>query len=280
MDQRTGEDPAPKSSDLDGWREAIAAGRLTAFKLEAIAAAFQDLAAEQDTEVRNGLAKHLSAAIVRILRKRVGRHHPNGGEDIIFRVHDAIFTALLRPASADGRSLRVAFISRVLFRLKDAIAAEERERRIPDDAHFLKKSRAEKTQDSEPGQEIELTSLTETEDTTEGEMDGESEPFSPRRTRDTSLLDGVTEADQEIMVNRILERVSDSRKRLAFYLFMDGVPYHSKRDGVTSIAQTLGVSDRTAREWVEEVRQQLANDEDIKYLRRKAERIYDRPQQN
>jgi hypothetical protein len=81
MDQRTGEDPAPKSSDLERWRQAVVQGRLTAFKLEAITAAFQDLAAEHDTEVQNGLAKHLSAAVVRILRRRVsassewGRRH-------------------------------------------------------------------------------------------------------------------------------------------------------------------------------------------------------------
>jgi hypothetical protein len=277
MDQRTGEDPAPKSSDLEGWRQAIAQGRLPAFKLEAIAAAFQDLAAERDMEVENGLAKHLSAAVVRILRRRVSPHHPNGGEDIIFRVHDAIIRALMHPSSADGRGLRIAFMPRLLFRLKDAIAAEERERRIPDDARVVKKSKAKKVRDSEAEREIEVVPLTECEE--EGkDGDGEAEDFSSRRKRDTPLLDGVTEANQQLDVNRILERVSDPRKRLAFYLFMNGVPYHSKRDGVTSIAQTLDISDRTAREWVDEVRQQLQNDDDIKYLRKKTEREYDRPQ--
>jgi hypothetical protein len=271
MDQRTGEDPAPKSSDLEGWRQAVVQGRLTAFKLEAITAAFQDLAAEHDTEVQNGLAKHLSAAVVRILRRRVSPHHPNGGEDIIFRVHDAIIRALMHPSSADGRGLRVAFIPRLLFRLKDAIAAEERERRIPDNARVVKKSKTEKVQASEAEREIEVVPLTEREEDAGEDGDGEAEDFSPRQKRDFSLLDGVTEADQQLDVNRILERVSDPRKRLAFYLFMNGVPYHSKRDGVTSIAQTLGISDRTAREWVEGVRQQLENDDDIKYLRKKTE---------
>jgi hypothetical protein len=279
MNQRTGEDPAPKSSDLEGWRQAVVQGRLTAFKLEAITAAFQDLAAEHDTEVQNGLAKHLSAAVVRILRRRVSPRHPNGGEDIIFRVHDAIIRALMHPSSADGRGLRVAFIPRLLFRLKDAIAAEERERRIPDNARVVKKSKTEKVQASEAEQEIEVVPPTEREEAGE-DGDGEAEDFSPRQKRDSSLLDGVTEADQQLDVNRILERVSDPRKRLAFYLFMNGVPYHSKRDGVTSIAQTLGISDRTARDWVEAVRQQLENDDDIKYLRKKTETEYDRPQQN
>ena len=280
MDRRTGEDPAPKSSDLEGWRQAIAQGRLTGFKLEAIAAAFQDLAAHRDSEVQNALAKHLSATIIRILRKKVGRNHPNEGEDIILRVHDVIFMALLRPSSADGYNLREAFIPRLLYRMKDAIAAEERERRIPDEGGGQKKEKSRKGQNSDGEQDIEPVSLPASQDCAEDDANGDAEDFVPRRARDASLLDGVGETDQQIDVNRVLERILDPRKRLAFHLFMNDVPYHSKRTGVTSIAQALGISDRTARDWVEEVRQQLEKDENIKYLRRKAETEYDRPQQN
>ena len=59
---------------------------------------------------------------------------PNQGEDIILRVHGEIIAALLHPSSPDGNALRLAFGPRVLFRLKDGIAAEERERRIPEES--------------------------------------------------------------------------------------------------------------------------------------------------
>jgi transcriptional antiterminator len=68
-------------------------------------------------------------------------------------------------------------------------------------------------------------------------------------------------------VKHILERIPDPRKRLAFYLYMNDVPYHSKKKNVHTIAQALNVSDRTARDWVEEVRESLENDQDIQYLK-------------
>lgn len=46
MDTQSGEEAPPKSTDLDGWRQAIADDRLKAFRLEALAAAFQDLGIE------------------------------------------------------------------------------------------------------------------------------------------------------------------------------------------------------------------------------------------
>ena len=61
--------------------------------------AFQDLGAT-DFDVQNAFAKHLSDSILRLLRPRVGKHHPNQGWDIILRTHGAIFEALLKPKSA------------------------------------------------------------------------------------------------------------------------------------------------------------------------------------
>src|ERR1035441_8389116 len=43
MDMQTGEEVPPKSTDLAGWRQAIATDRLKLFRLEALVAAFQDL---------------------------------------------------------------------------------------------------------------------------------------------------------------------------------------------------------------------------------------------
>jgi hypothetical protein len=82
MDKKIGEEPPSNSTDLDGWRQAIADERLNTLRLETIAAAFQDLGA-RDTDVWNALAKHLSDSIIRMLRGRVGFNHPNKGEDII-----------------------------------------------------------------------------------------------------------------------------------------------------------------------------------------------------
>ena len=74
--------------------------------------------------------------------------------------------------------------------------------------------------------------------------------------------------DEQINVEGILDCVGDPRKRMAFHLFMDGVPYKSKKKSVESIAQALGISERTAREWVKEVRQLLAEHEGVKHLKK------------
>jgi hypothetical protein len=259
-------DRAPISSDLASWRQAIADDCLKVFRLEAIAAAFQDLG-QRDHEVRHSLAKHLSESILRILRNHVGFNHPNRGEDIILRVHGEIFLALLRPTSADGRNLRIAFVPRLLFRIKDAIASEERERRIPDGTKPKKKSKRRRVKDSRHAEGVELVVSAENTESAEKPEAAEDGDIVAQKTCHMPMLDAVREADQQIDVDRILERVPDPRKRLAFYLFMNDLPYKSKRKDVNSIARALDISDKTAREWVEEVRQFLAYDEDVKYLR-------------
>ncbi len=273
MDTLVSGDPPPNSDDLEGWRQAIADSRLNTFRLEAVTAAFQDLHG-RNIEVRNALAKHLSESIIRILRRKVGSNHPNRGEDIILRTHGIILEALLRPTSADGRNLRKAFVPRVLFRLKDAIASEARERRIPDETRPAVEHKTDGWQQTDTDENFEIPEIIASE---KGNLDQESgQPKHNHgirpRTPDSSLFDGVRRADQQIDANRILERVSDPRKRLAFGLFMDEVPYQSKREKVYSIAQALGISEKTARQWVEEVRQLLENDEDVKFLKSESRR--------
>ncbi len=56
-------------------------------------------------------------------------------------------------------------------------------------------------------------------------------------------------------VEHVLSHVADERKRLAFRLYMEDYPLESKRS--TSIAMVLGVSAKTAGQWIEEVRAQL-----------------------
>lgn len=268
MATQIGEEP-PKSTDLDGWRQAIAANRLKAFRLEALAAAFQDLGG-RDVGVQHALAKHLSESVIHMLRKHVGFNHPNEGWDIILRTHEYIFTALLRPQSADGRGLRVTFGSRVLFRMKDAIAVEQRERRTPDEVIPNKQGKPKGQHAVIDEGNIDIDAAAgPTEDDGERERAEDTDQESPRPTsKDDPLSDEITEIDERIDVEGILDCVSDSRKRMAFHLFMDGVPFKTKKENVESIAQALNVSEKTARTWVNEVRQLLAEHEGVKHLQK------------
>jgi DNA-directed RNA polymerase specialized sigma24 family protein len=263
MDTQQGEEP-PKSTDLEGWRKAIEGNRLKKFRLEALAAAFQDLG-HVDQQIQHALAKRLSDSIVGMLRKRVGSNHPNGGEDIIYRVHGEIFVALMSPRSADGKALRRRFGSLVLYRMKDAIAKEQRERRTPDDILADKKLKKEKAE-GVPGKEtVDLNASVgpKNEETEEIEAGNDEEIKGPDADDD----DGLIGVDERLDVERILDSVSDERKRLAFHLSMNGVPFKTKRKNVESIADALGISERTAREWVKEVQLFLAQNDGVKHLR-------------
>jgi len=261
MDSRTGEEEPPKSTDLVGWQRAIADGRLRSFRLEALVEAFQDLG-HLDYQVQHALTKHLSDSVLRFLRKETGLNHPNQGWDIIFRTHDVVFNALMRPDSADGRGLRKAFAPRVRFRLKDAIAKERRESRTPED---IEKSRQKKTEEADgygPDDEIVLDASAEQENDAEAPDAVACE--NGARTADVD--NGLDDLDEEIDVKRILGTISDERKRLAFHLFMNGAPYKTKKEHVESIAEALNISERTAREWVKEVRLSLAKNDGVKHL--------------
>lgn len=260
------EDSSPKSTDVEGWLQAVRDDILRGFRLESIAQAFQDLGA-RDSVLRNTLARHLSRSILGILRPRIGFHHPNQGEDIMFRAHDEIFEALLRPTSADGRGLRVAFVPRVLFRLKDAIAKEARERRIPDDAVQHIKTKSNKKKDKNGDSLAATANLGTQTPPSEGYDEDEFGDATRWKPATSSLSDQIDDAHEEIDVSRILECVADERKRLAFRLFMDEVPYKSKRKDVTSIAGALGISEKTAREWIMEVRDTLTRNEKVKSLK-------------
>ena len=248
----TRDDPPPQSNDLNGWRAAICNGSLKSFRLESVVAAFQDLGG-RDAEVRNGLAKHLSDSVLAILRRHVAFHHANQGNDIILRAHGTIFEALLKPGCADGRSLREAFTPRVLFRLKDALAGEARERRIPEVSGGEKDRTGISADDGGPAHEA---------------RDLSYDTVVPARKWTEATVDEVEELEEEVSVKQILERIPDDRKRLAFYLFMNDVPYKSKRKGVTSIARALGISDKTARDWIKEVRETLTEDEKVRQMKK------------
>lgn len=251
----------PDSTDLEGWRGAINAGLLSKFRMEAIVAALQDLGPLADQSVRNPLARHLSDFIMKKLRSLVGFNHPNQGKDIIYRVHGEIFEALLTPESKDGKALREAFVPRLTFRIKDAIAAERRHSRIPVSGK-IKKTLKDRTF-------VETVRVIPAKEPGSAANDSQFDTGrTPARNsnRDLSLLDGVRDLDQSIDIARLMQLVTDERKRLAFHLHMDGVPFGSTKGN--SIARALGISSKTAAEWVEEVKALLASDEQIQELQK------------
>lgn len=278
---------APSSTDLEGWRDAIKQGRLKKIRLEEIAAAFQDLG-ESDHHVRSELARHLSDAITRMVRKGVGLNRPNNGNDIVLNIHDDIFIALLQPNSADGKGLRITFGSRVEFRVKDAVAKEmraqggratvsfrknkarqeqpEKERGVPENsapesiAVFDGEGRTDAEIVSDYPTERQHTTITPAED------DRDEEVSPGKRTYDAILMDGVDEIDEIIDVDRVLAAIPDWKKRLAFRLYMDAVPFKSNRGN--SIARACGVSDKTAMKWIEEIQTQLQNNKEAQELQK------------
>lgn len=262
MNTGSREEAQPKPIDLEGWKQAAQDGRLGGFRLESIAAAFQDLG-PRDAALRNSLAKYLSETILRLLRRRISPYHPNRGEDIMLRAHNDIFAALLRPNSADGRGLREAFVPRVMFRLKDALLVEARQHRIPDETFVPRDGKSKSKKNAGISKRPSSGG-----DESAGGSHGPSgwKEDGPYRPSPVSL-DGVDETDEQIDVTRILECVPDERKRLAFRLYMDEVPFKSKRKGVTSIAGALGISDKTAREWIKEVQDALKVNDNVRSLK-------------
>jgi DNA-directed RNA polymerase specialized sigma24 family protein len=216
MDHETNED-APPSTDLAGWRRAVSDGSFRTFKMESVVAAIQDLGPTTDKAVMNPLILHVSDTITRRLRGMIGRNHRNEGEDMIARAHAKLVTAMFNRESADGKGLRAAFGFRVAKRAVDAIRAEER---------------------------IEKREL---------EANANDDTTADRAAVD---IDPWQEIDEQMDVERVLGHVTDSQKRLAFRLHMEGVPVESANK--PSIVKAVGVSRKTVEKWIEEVRALLA----------------------
>jgi hypothetical protein len=262
MDQKARHQEAPDPTDLEGWRQAIAQRLLSKFRLEPIVAAFQDLGPFADRGVRDPLALHISNAMTGLLRRLVGTNHPNDGKDIIYRVHGQLFVALLKLGSADGKGLRENFTARVSFRVKDAIAREDADSRVPVAVRVTKRLKGRKVKET-----IELVPGSEVAEQTD-ELSDADEGSAANSNRDLSLLDSVRDLDQWIDVRRILEVVPDPRKRLAFYLHMEKVPCRSTRG--YSIARALGISGKTAEKWIAEVQTILQAESEIQELQKLA----------
>lgn len=288
-------DPPP-STDLEGWRQAIAGGRLRKFRLETIAAAFQDLG-ETDLRVREDLAKHLSGAIIGMLRKRVDVRKPNGGEDIIFQVHEVIFVALLNPGTADGKQLRKGFGGIVNFRLKDALAQSHSDQIVPapkpskssakSQAKYAARAEAKpvKKTAEEIAAEVDGVANALKQETTDApddkpdqekpsseadHVDGRPPPYimddaeddaiGPGKSNyDPTLMAVVRDMDSQIDTQHILAKIPDRVKQLAFSLHMDREPQEV-------IARACGVSTRTIRTWITEIQEDLQQTKEAQEL--------------
>lgn len=285
-------DPPP-STDLEGWRQAMADGRLRKFRLETIAAAFQDLG-EKDLRVREDLAKHLSGAIIGMLRKRVDVRKPNGGEDIIFQVHEVIFVGLLNPSTADGQQLRKGFGGIVNFRLKDALAQSLNSQIVPapkpnkssaksqaKHAADAKAKPVKKTAEETAAEVDEVADALKQEvadspgDKPDEEKspdhgddrpppyimdDAEDDAIGPGKSNyDPALMAVVRDMDNQIDRQRILAKIPDRVKQLAFSLHVDREPQEV-------IARACGVSTRTIRTWIAEIQENLQQTKEAQEL--------------
>jgi hypothetical protein len=215
--------PPPGPTDVRGWEEAVKDGSYRACRLEDVVIALQDLRQALGKPTEYALAKHLSDCMFAILRGLVGTHHPNNGEDIIEEVHMVLWTALLKPESADGKGLRKAFTPRLKFRLLDVL------RRV------------------------------DTEENAATELNPEVHSLDGRQysTGDVALhtLGETQRICEKLDVEAALSQIKDPKKRLAFRLFMDDVPFKSTKG--PSIEKALDISERTARKWVGEAQEIL-----------------------
>ncbi|MGO7556836.1 hypothetical protein [Rhizobium johnstonii] len=281
------DDPSPSPDDLEGWREVVRNGSLRQQKLEHLAATVRTLGPAADKRVREPLANRISEALMGMLRKRVGYNHRNSGWDIIERVHEDMVEALLDPLSADGEALTEAFSGRVNFRIKDAIAKEDRLARTPGD--FEGKSADTNPDPDKPDDLPEPDDLKGGLPLADGgdasltanELDGRgssfrtdcrAEPihedddvFESGAARNPNLMDGVRLLEETIDVEHILATIKDERKRLAFRLHMDLVPKH-RNDGQFSIGKALGIDRKTVGKWISEIQEQLSQNDAIKLL--------------
>ncbi|HLI12399.1 MAG TPA: sigma-70 family RNA polymerase sigma factor [Alphaproteobacteria bacterium] len=213
---KTSEEP-PSPSDLEGWESAAAGNRLRLFRPEAIVAAIQHIGPNGDQRLLSALISHVSDELLRIIRRLVGKNHRNEGEDIVLRAQHQLIVAILKPGSKDGQALCKTFRTCVEFRVADAIRAERK---------YAQRNQPFKTQ---PGVTDHGEDMVETiEPPEEG-------------------------SEQAAEVQRLLNRIPDPRKREAFRLHMDGCPL-GPGIGTTSIAEQLGISAKTAGEWIAETK--------------------------
>jgi DNA-directed RNA polymerase specialized sigma24 family protein len=264
--------PPPDPNDHNSWQDVVEKNLHLEYDAQVLFCALQGLGAKANGQVRNALAKQLSDLVISMLRRKVSRYHPNEGEDIILRAHEAVFVAAAKPNSSDGAGFREAFYARLKFRLIDAIDKEYQLRRTEEDILAEKANKA-KIQTSavndksivavvgdEPIEdEDSFAELDEAVSFHEPAVNYDDEAPPERASYTLSLLDGDKPLIEQMDVDRLLKKhIPNIRKRLAFRLFMDDVPYKTKRAKSLSIADAMGIDESTARAWIQEVKEILS----------------------
>jgi hypothetical protein len=265
------EDAPPASWDLEGWRSAVARGKLGTYRPEVLLCAVQDLGPDADPRVLNSIAKHLSDVIMKMARGYIGTNKPNKGEDIILLVHGGIWTSLLDKDSEDGRTMRSGLGGIVKFRCLDAIALANKHSRISLEPKLreVKKNEAPDAvpMDRDKAREVSHLVVTHDPPAEDGFHGDDAISAGPRSNPDPALLDAMRQLDEHLDVERVLSHITDDRKRLAFRLFMEDVPNGSKR--TLSIAQAVGISAKWAEVWIAEMIELLQDTAEFKELTNK-----------
>ena len=83
-----------------------------------------------------------------------------------------------------------------------------------------------------------------------------------RKKLESAVQSGVESFDmsssehyESLYVEEVLSLIQDDKKRLAFRLYMEGVPVKSKDE--SSISDAIGKSDKTIHSWIKEIQSQL-----------------------
>jgi hypothetical protein len=271
MKDESDESP-PASSDLEGWRKVVATRRLAQIPPEALVAALQDLGPDIDPAVRDAIGDRLNRMLMGWLRGYIGFNHPAGGEDMIVATHFAIFEALLKKDSADGKALREAFWARVTFRAKDAIAREYHDSRIPL-THEPKKDVANDDVPLDEDKASSVRHLVGPSEPEEAEEDVSGfvgdDAASNAGHPGAALLEGLKHFEESMDVERVLAHLNNLgwRKRLAFRLHMEKVPAGSKKG--YSIAKAVGRSSKTVETWIKEIQDLLKKTREVQELTNK-----------
>lgn len=265
-------DAPPASSDLEGWRRAIARGQLGSFRPEDLLCAVQDLGPDADPKVLNPIAKQLSGSITKMARKYVGTNKPNQGHDIMLLVHGGIWTSLLDKESDDGKTMRSGLGGIVKYRCLDAIALDNKHSRIPLEPKLreVKKNENPDTVPMDRGKAREISYLVATQDPklrpAEDGSQGD-DAISAKSGADPAQFEAMRQLEAHVDVERVLSHIRDDRKRLAFRLFMEDVPNGSKR--TLSIAEAVGISPKWAEAWITELVELLQETAEFKELTNK-----------
>jgi len=209
MDKR---EVGPDPDDIEAWRQVIESQSLPSIRSQSLVATVQRCGPSGERRVVELLMKEISARIMRILRKQIGRNHRNEGWDLIEDAHSQLIEAVLKHNSADGTALRTAFHATVLFRGADAIRREQ-----------LHSSRYDYA------------------------IDKGALPLEHKKT--------LSDDEEHAHVESVLRQINNPKRRLAFRLYMDGVPRNSTK--VESIASALGVSAKTAETWIKETKEEI-----------------------